>query len=308
MSKHGQRKPGAWPSASKGARLPVVPDLLTGSPVSKKKSSDNPRRFGRGRVATYLNLGGRRNPEPEPSPLGPSTGKTSSGFLRREEDSVFYCPNVEQMVESVQAGLMRRGTWEPIPLQHNSCVLSLIDDYWKKNQTIKSLESKITEAEDAHQRTKEHTKELADEWLSREKQYKAEIKRLELLLASTSQEGVAAVSLARAGSVVDRHGPEAKKLQSELRRLSDHKLEGKLISEPPSTYRKHCAYTYVQLSNSTLCCSPRGRTMHAQVQAQAQAPKARFARRGSALDLLERVHGRAERDSGTASRAKARYV
>ncbi|KAK7738436.1 hypothetical protein SLS62_011391 [Diatrype stigma] len=237
MSKPSQLQRGPWPSASKGARSPVTPDFRTGSPVSKK-SMDNPRRLGTSRVASYLNIGSRSNSEPEPSPLGPSTGRSKSGFFHREEDTVWFSPNVEQVVEGVQAGLIKRGALEPIPIQHNACVMTIIEAYGKKNQTIRALESKITEAKAAHERTREHTRELADEWLGREKQYKAEIKRLELLLASTSQEGVAAVSLARAGSVVDRHGPEAKKLQSELRRLSGHKLEEEEPSTPKPRPRK----------------------------------------------------------------------
>lgn len=105
-------------------------------------------------------------------------------------------------------------------------VLSLIEAFAKGKRAVRRLDAEVAGAHDAHERTLTDFRALADEWIERERQYKAEIKRLEVVLSRTSREGVAAVTLARANSIVDRNGPRAKKFTSELKRLSDHKTGG----------------------------------------------------------------------------------
>lgn len=70
---------------------------------------------------------------------------------------------------------------------------------------------------------------ISKEWMQREADYKAEIKRLELILARESREGIASVALARQDSLVDR----SKRFTDRLKRLSNFDTTGVVFSSSP---------------------------------------------------------------------------
>ncbi len=60
---------------------------------------------------------------------------------------------------------------------------------------------------------------VSEDWIKREQDYRAEIKRLELTLARESKDGMACVALTRHGSLVDRAA--SKRFRERLKRLSN---------------------------------------------------------------------------------------
>jgi hypothetical protein len=69
---------------------------------------------------------------------------------------------------------------------------------------------------------------ISEEWLQREENYKAEIKRLELFLAKESKDGMASVALARSESIVDRAG--SKRFHARVKRVSNSQNQGTLLA------------------------------------------------------------------------------
>ncbi|KAI1414234.1 hypothetical protein F5Y13DRAFT_188332 [Hypoxylon sp. FL1857] len=193
---------------------------------------------------TWLRLGQRsRTPSAPRSPASPEggpiqdsryslsseqlAGNSSTGLLVREQDKIWHSPSLNQMVEAVQAQIMTQGVLHPIPVQYNSYILHLIEGFAKAQERIRELDDARSEAKYALDYHLHHFKSIADEWIEREDQYKAEIKRLEVLLSRTSRDGLEAVTLARTNSVVDRNGPQAKKFVSKLKDFSANTIQGK---------------------------------------------------------------------------------
>lgn len=71
----------------------------------------------------------------------------------------------------------------------------------------------------------EVTNHVCQKWIQQEAGYKAEIKRLELIVANTSREGMAGVAVARSGSLVNR--THARGLVAKLKRVSDSRDQGR---------------------------------------------------------------------------------
>lgn len=124
------------------------------------------------------------------------------------------------MVEALQVELMSHGAMQPVPVRFNAYILHLIEGFAHAQKRVRASNVAQAGAEQSLEKHLEHFKSVADEWLEREAQYKAEIKRLEVLLARASSDGLEAVTLARTNSVIDRNGPQAKQFVSELKRIS----------------------------------------------------------------------------------------
>ncbi|KAI0169439.1 hypothetical protein GGR52DRAFT_573509 [Hypoxylon sp. FL1284] len=177
----------------------------------------SPRPSDRGlpRQPSHLNINTRASPSSEPT-----TSSTDASMLVRDHDRIWYNPSLDQMVEALQVELMTHRVLQPLPVQYNSYILHLIEGFAHSQGRIQAAHAARADAEQSLEKHLEHFKSVADEWLEREGQYKAEIKRLEVLLSKASSEGLEAVTLARTNSIIDRSGPRAKHLVSELKRIS----------------------------------------------------------------------------------------
>ncbi|KAI1112583.1 hypothetical protein F5Y14DRAFT_463213 [Nemania sp. NC0429] len=142
----------------------------------------------------------------EAGPEPPLKGDDPFDHIVRDQDQVWYNPSLDQMVETLQVLLMTNGALEPIPVEYNSYVLHLVEGYSKAQGELRGVERACQEAKQSLERNLEQFRLVADDWFERESQYKAEVKRLEVLLSRSSQHGLEAVTLARANSVVDRSG------------------------------------------------------------------------------------------------------
>lgn len=102
---------------------------------------------------------------------------------------------------------------------YHSCVLSLIEGFYRLTRKLRDTEEKLAEIKDLRERELEQFRGMTEEWIETGEAYKAEVKRLELALAKESKDGVASVALARHGSLVDRVG--SKRFHAKLKRLHD---------------------------------------------------------------------------------------
>ncbi|KAI0016746.1 hypothetical protein F4780DRAFT_797507 [Xylariomycetidae sp. FL0641] len=191
-----------WLRLGPRARTPTVPSpthseraARDSQPVAAAATTttDPPRRPGPSRAASYLSLSAAAaaaaasgasptysEPAPTPEPLSASS---DDSLLRRvrEDDRVWYNPSLEQMVEALQAGLLggAGGVLAPLPVEYNAHVLHLIEGYAAARARVRAAEAAGREAREALELNFEHFRAVADEWVEREGQYKAEIKRLE---------------------------------------------------------------------------------------------------------------------------------
>ncbi|KAI1759724.1 hypothetical protein GGR53DRAFT_128572 [Hypoxylon sp. FL1150] len=174
-----------------------------------------PPERGPPRKPSHLSLKTRTSSSPDPL-----AGSSDTSLLVRDQDRIWYNPSLDQMVEALQVELMSHGVMHPVPVHFNSYILHLIEGFVKAQERVRAVRAARAGAEQSLEKHLEHFKSVADEWLEREAQYKAEIKRLEVLLSRASSDGLEAVALARTNSVIDRSGPQAKQFVSELKRIS----------------------------------------------------------------------------------------
>ncbi|KAK3936534.1 hypothetical protein QBC46DRAFT_269434, partial [Diplogelasinospora grovesii] len=102
----------------------------------------------------------------------------------------------------------------------------LIESFAEVMDELRIVEHELAELKSLREKELEQFRGISEEWIQRENNYKAEIKRLELLLVKESKEGVACVALARHGTLVDRSG--TKRFLARVKRMSNPKDQGAL--------------------------------------------------------------------------------
>ncbi|KAK0728237.1 hypothetical protein B0T26DRAFT_164672 [Lasiosphaeria miniovina] len=149
-------------------------------------------------------------------------------------EDTWHNPNIMQMVETLQAAMMsKRDSLAPIPIMYNSYVLALLEGFAQTTRQLRNAQSDLDELKDLRKKELEQFRSISEDWMRREGEYKAEIKRLELTLAKESKDGVLSVALARQESVVDRS--ESKRFQARLKRMSisqEHDSDDENMEKP----------------------------------------------------------------------------
>lgn len=98
---------------------------------------------------------------------------------------------------------MTQGTMDPVPVQYNSCILHVLEAYHDMRMQLSAKEEAMNVLKQSHMKDITDFEELAMGWHEKEKQYQAEVKRLEVMLSKTGG-GMESVSLARSNSTI--HG------------------------------------------------------------------------------------------------------
>ena len=120
-------------------------------------------------------------------------------------NQTWHNPSLDQMVETIQVAMMtKRDSLAPIPVQFNAYILALIEGYSKQRRLITEAREEAASLQTLREKELEEFRAIAEEWTMREEAYRAEVRRLELIIAKTSQDGMETVALARSGSLVDR--------------------------------------------------------------------------------------------------------
>ncbi|KAK4127913.1 hypothetical protein N657DRAFT_678441 [Parathielavia appendiculata] len=138
-------------------------------------------------------------------------------------EGTWHNPNLMQMAEMLSAAMAGSGAGKALDVAHNSCVLSLIEGFYRLTRKLRETEEQLAELKDLRERELEQFRGMTEEWMETREAYKAEIKRLELRLAKESRDGLASVALARHGSLVDRAG--SKRFQDKVKRLSSSQYQ-----------------------------------------------------------------------------------
>ncbi|KAH8882825.1 hypothetical protein GQ53DRAFT_602493, partial [Thozetella sp. PMI_491] len=103
---------------------------------------------------------------------------------------------------------------------YHSHVLVVLEGIENLSNHLARSKEELAEQRNLREKELEQFRAVGEDWVLMEKDYKAEIKRLELTLARESKDGMACVALARHGSLVDRSG--SKKFKETIQRLSQH--------------------------------------------------------------------------------------
>ncbi|TFA99852.1 hypothetical protein CCMA1212_007998 [Trichoderma ghanense] len=132
----------------------------------------------------------------------------ANDILVREADRLQNTPSVDEMADILRTTIMVAPTPPTLGPQYTSHVLHVIEGYSKLRTQLAKKERDVARLEAARQEDKERSKAQVAEWAAQEARYRAEIKRLELIIHKISGRGVEAVALARSGSLVRRGAAE----------------------------------------------------------------------------------------------------
>lgn len=102
--------------------------------------------------------------------------------------------------------------------RYNSLVHNVLEGFARLTKRLQALEQELAELKNLREKELEQFRGISEEWIQREDGYKAEIKRLEVVLAKESKDGLASVTLARQNTLIDRSG--SKRFQAKLKRMS----------------------------------------------------------------------------------------
>jgi hypothetical protein len=109
------------------------------------------------------------------------------------------------MAETLQVIMMNQSLMDPLPIKYNTCILHVLEAYYDLRQQINSQQDMIEELKQNHTKNVKDFEALATRWEAKEGDYKAELKKLEVLLSKT-EGGMETVVMARSNSRV--HGSQ----------------------------------------------------------------------------------------------------
>lgn len=156
-----------------------------------------PRLKSSSRVSSYIGLA--RPPTP-PSIILPSADPLS---LIREPEIVYHRPSADHMAETLKVVMMNQNKLISVPVEYNSCILHVLEAYQDLRDELKKRSDEIEGLKEGHEKDVKEFEELATQWEFKERDYKVEIKKLEVQLSKT-ENGMEMVTLARTKSSV--HG------------------------------------------------------------------------------------------------------
>ncbi|KAL2145513.1 hypothetical protein VTI28DRAFT_6905 [Corynascus sepedonium] len=169
--------------------------------------------------------------------------------------NTWHNPSLMQMTEMLSSVMARMGPGDRLDPTYHSCVLSLIEGFYKVSRKLRDAEEQLAELKDLRERELDQFRSMTEEWMETGEAYKAEVKRLELALAKESKDGVASVALARHGSLVDRVG--SKRFHARLKRLNDDRADTGTKEQMPLSGTEPVDLTERTASHRTLSSIPR---------------------------------------------------
>lgn len=166
-----------------------------------------------------------------------SPADSGNDIIIKEADRLQHTPSVDDMADVLRTTIMVSSTPPTLGPQYTSYVLHLIEGYSKARIKLSKKEKEFVQLEAMRQEDKERSKALVSDWAAQEARYKAEIKRLELIIQKVSRKGVEAVALARSGSLIRRGGHVAETNGFEMADPEESRF-GEYDLETPSLHGK----------------------------------------------------------------------
>ncbi|CAN8095739.1 unnamed protein product [Discula destructiva] len=163
------------------------------------------------RNATYLDV-----PHDPAAGIWHTRSNTDDAFIYKDSDQTWHNPTLTQMMDTVSSIIMTNGISEPIPRHLNSFVIGMVEEFRIRLGKHSGLEAKLEGLRNTRKKEIQEFAAMADEWKHREAAFKAEVKRLEQMIAG--KDGMHSVVVARAGSMYNRN--DARAFQDKLNRLS----------------------------------------------------------------------------------------
>ncbi|PTB63576.1 hypothetical protein BBK36DRAFT_1126264 [Trichoderma citrinoviride] len=153
-----------------------------------------------------------------------SASDADNDILVREADRLQNTPSVDEMADILRTAIMVAPTPPTLGPQYTSHVLHVIEGYSKLRTQLSRAERDVARLEAARQDDKERSKAHVAEWAAQEARFRAEVKRLELIIQKVSGRGVEAVALARSGSLI-RRGAAAAAVADRGNLVDDNEVE-----------------------------------------------------------------------------------
>lgn len=101
----------------------------------------------------------------------------------KEPDNSWYNPNHMQQVETLKTAIMLAGTVKPLPVEYNSCIMHVVEDYHMKSNEVESLKKDLKTAVRERNEMVDELQKKTLEWEKAESDYQEELKRLRAKLS-----------------------------------------------------------------------------------------------------------------------------
>jgi hypothetical protein len=197
------------------------------------------------------NMAKNREPSRVPSML--SFGKSSTSSVTnhskditrthmKKVDHIWYNPNVDQMAETLLAVMMMKESSATIPPEYNSCVLHVLEDYRDMRYELSRREDDLHRVNELQRLQLREFEKLGRDWAQKEKDYKSEMKKLEVLLANGPQ-GLEAVTLARSNSILLDHDSK-ETVEQGIERIKSRTSTGRTAERGKNDQLMLCIYRF----------------------------------------------------------------
>lgn len=133
-----------------------------------------------------------------------------------EMQDLWHRPTIQQIIDALYAIMMTKSVNAPLPVEYNVYIQHLLEGYANLSRALRDMEELVAEEKETKLRSMEEFTKMTQDWEQKDADYRAEIRRMEVLLAHSVPEGVEAVILARSGSVVDRSLAESRRFRARV--------------------------------------------------------------------------------------------
>ncbi|KXH30338.1 hypothetical protein CSAL01_00536 [Colletotrichum salicis] len=159
-----------------------------------------------------------------PSPADPTEPTETVWYQERDETE--RALSLEQMINALHYTMMTKNVLDPVPREYNSYILHLLEGYWDLQERLKKTEQELAEEKETKLKSLEEFTKMSEEWEVKEADFRAEIKRMELVLVDVAPAGVGAVVLARSGSLVDRSARSSRLFKARIEKAKESPQKG----------------------------------------------------------------------------------
>ncbi|KAM6515978.1 hypothetical protein FALCPG4_014170 [Fusarium falciforme] len=188
---------------------PALKDLVNMSQRDTDAQAP-PDRPSMARMASWQGLASAEQATPSasvPEPPVVEPDDVDKLFINASQQ-VWHNPSMDQIAGALRAALMTNPSNQPLSAEYRPHVLYLLEGYSNIHHKIAKLERDLGNTQDVLEKQAQRHDTIEEHWMVQEARYKAEVKRLELVIHEVSGKGLQAVALARAGSLI-RHKPRA---------------------------------------------------------------------------------------------------